>query len=556
MMKPKLLSTLVLLLSSVAFLGAQNESGETPIINALVFHTQPEDVLPGGLDIAPGLHAPDLPILEDADFRARMEAYLGQPLTMERLNEINRAVVAWYREEDIPLVDVILPEQDATNGVVQLLVVKSRVGDVIVEGNDWFAAQYFRSQISLQPDQTVQNSILSEDLNWINRNPFRRADVVYKPGKEFGTTDIVVRTEDRFPVSLNLAYDNTGNSFTGFDRFRATGTWGNAFGMDHTMRIGAIRSEKSEAYEGYTFGYIAPLPWRHTVSLFLSYQETSPDLNTFFAREGSNTDISLRYTLPLPEIDRLENFRHEFTAGFDYRRATSDLIFGNTNTPFDRSRTDVYQFVASYNASLRDQMGATSLTASTYLAPGGFSDFNEDDRFKQAGGASADYIYSSISLDRVTKLGQDFTLHNKLVLQLTTADLISSEQLGLGGMYTVRGYHEREVNGDYGFFLNNEIRTPSISLFKKTGIKNPIEGINDSFQGLAFFDYGEVHQKGDTAAAQDLMSAGVGLRYIYGPYASLRLDVAWPLEDSGAGPGGSSLSEDDVRGHLSLSLTF
>jgi hemolysin activation/secretion protein len=525
-------------------------------LRALVLVATPDEVLPDGLDIAPGIHAPSLPALEDPAFIARLSTFLGQPLTIERLNEISRTIVGWYRDQGIPLVDVVLPEQDASNGVVQMIVVKSRVGRVTVEGGDWFAAQHLQSQIRLKPDQTIQSSILFEDLNWLNRNPFRSADIVYAPGAEFGTTDIIIRTTDRFPLMFSAGYDNSGNQYIGYDRYRAGATWGNAFGLDHIMRLGYITSGDTSQYSAYTFGYIAPLPWRHVVSFFASYQETSPTLNTFFRREGSYLDLSLRYSIPLASPSRYQNLRHEATIGVDFKRGDNDLIFGSFRA--NSTRTDIIQFVGSYHASLRDKLGGTSLTASVYLSPGGLTDDNKRAAFNRVRrDASAKYAYGSVALDRVTRLPLDLTWNLKLVAQFAQVNLLGSEQIGIGGMYTVRGYDERELNGDGGYLVVNELRSPSISVLDKLGWS--AKGARDSLQGLVFVDYGQaiihkplVGQK----KYNDIASAGVGFRYVIAPYLSVVADFGWQLKDSGARANGDSLNLDGYKGHISISLNY
>lgn len=537
---------------------ATAQTDEPTPLRAMVFVATPGEILPGGLEIAEGIHAPGLPALEDAAFRNRLRPYLGRPLTMELLNEVNRDVVAWYREQDVPLVDVIVPEQDATNGVVQMIVIRSRVGQVQIEGGNWFANRQLQSQLRLQPDQTIQSSILAEDINWLNRNPFRSADVIYVPGEEFGTTDIIIRTEDRFPLLFTGGYDNTGNQSTGFNRFRAGVTWGNAFGREHIMRLGIIANDDWDRYHGYTLGYIAPLPWRHTISFFGAYQETNPDLNSFFTREGRNIDLSLRYTMPLQPVSWLPGVRHELVTGLDVKRSNNDLLFGSFRA--NRTQTDIFQWVLSYSASRPDSRGATSVTASLYASPGGVNNSNGTRAFQRArAGSSPTYAYATFSIDRLTRLPADFTWKTRVVGQFARVNLLGSEQMGLGGMYTVRGYDERELNGDTGILLSNEIRTPSVSVFDRFGWSRSPGSARDSFQGLAFLDLGRssvYRPVGNQRKHGNIASAGVGMRYVMGYYVSITADIGWQLRDSGARTNGDSLNEDGWKGHLSVNISY
>ena len=107
-------------------------------------------------------------------------------------------------------------------------------------------------------------------------------------------------------------------------------------------------------------------------------------------------------------------------------------------------------------------------------------------------GARDNYVYGQLTLNRVTRLPLDFTWTVRGLLQESDANLLPSEQFGLGGYDTVRGYDEREVNGDNGFLLSTEVATPPVSLLKILGIQS----VKDQLQFLGFVDYGgtSLHQ--------------------------------------------------------------
>ena len=55
-------------------------------------------------------------------------------------------------------------------------------------------------------------------------------------------------------------------------------------------------------------------------------------------------------------------------------------------------------------------------------------------------------------------------INARATLQASTANLLASEQLFIGGATTVRGYRENIIGGDQGFVLNLEVLTPTIRL--------------------------------------------------------------------------------------------
>jgi len=105
--------------------------------------------------------------------------------------------------------------------------------------------------------------------------------------------------------------------------------------------------------------------------------------------------------------------------------------------------------------------------------------------------------------------------------------------LGLGGYDTVRGYDEREVNGDNGYLVSTEVATPPVSLLNIFGCQK----VKDQLQFLGFVDYGgtSLHQitPADTNPNTNLLGIGPGFRYAINPYLSVRFDYGFQMIPTG-----------------------
>ncbi|WP_408204974.1 POTRA domain-containing protein [Paraburkholderia sediminicola] len=112
----------------------------------------------------------DLPLLAPA-FLQSFDADLGRPLTFDRLAQIRRAVVQRYRDAGQPLVDVYVPEQDVSDGVVRIVVATFRVGQVVARGN---RAQPRLSETLRQTRRGAREQ--SENLDAVE--PGQRRDIV------------------------------------------------------------------------------------------------------------------------------------------------------------------------------------------------------------------------------------------------------------------------------------------------------------------------------------------------------------------------------------------
>jgi hemolysin activation/secretion protein len=520
-------------------------------LKGLVFVDNQQAVKQDGLSGISGIKTDGLADLQTNAFKEIAAKYIGQPVTLAKLNELNREVVAYYNANDYPVVDVVLPEQDITQGVVQLVVLKGKRGEVQVAGNKWFGSKLLAGQIRTKEGEEIRSKKTLADLDWLNRNPFRRVDLVYARGAEVGETDLVLKVQDRFPLRVYAGYENSGNKRTGDNRFFTGFNWGNAFFLDHQLNYQFTTNNDSELFSAHSGSYTAPLPWRHLLNFFGSYGETRTDDSTLNIN-GRSWQISSRYTIPLPKLkNEILVYNQEASFGFDHKNTNNNLESGGTSIL--ETTSEINQFVLNYTGGWRDDWGSTSFAANFIYSPGGLSSDNEDLNFiAQRALAEADYAYAKFNIERVNKLPGDLSLFARATAQVSEANLLGSEQLGAGGFSTVRGYEEREANGDSGFITNLELRSPSLRPLSWAGVSS----VQDELQFLLFWDYASVGNKILTpgeSAHTNLSSVGPGLRYVINPYLTMRFDYGFQLMDSEVVGSNDRFSS---RAHLGLILSY
>lgn len=538
----------------------EDEVQVTETLNGLVIVNSKEEVKRDGLEPVTGLQIRDVPVLGGKEFEKVVAPYFGKPATIRTLKEIQRRIILFCREQDRPLVDVIVPNQEVKNGVVQMVLIEGRIGHLTVKNEEpkWFKDSVITRGIRATSGDVVHEKQLLSDINWLNRNPFREVGLSFKQGDRAGLSDLQLEVEDRLPIRGFVGYEDTGSEITGEDRLIAGFNWGNVFGLDHQLNYQYTTDPSFDLLFAHSGSYVVPLPWRHTLTLFGSYVDiTAEDTIEGVDQSGVNYQASFRYAVPLP---LLRSYQHEVSVGFDFKHNENDLLFGETD--IDSTETDVAQFAVGYSGLLSDPWGRTSVGAQGYYSPGGMFGDNYDTNFNAAHtGAEADYVYGRLTLERITRLPWDFSLVLRGTGQLSDGNLIASEQLGVGGFSSVRGYDEREVNGDRGFYGSIELRTPSYSLlryFKRSQFVQKARLV-DQLQFLAFMDYGmsEFHDPLDTTptspgeTTSHLHSVGGGLRYTISRYFSLRFDYGVQLHDSG-----ENASDYNHRGHLGVVASF
>jgi hemolysin activation/secretion protein len=507
--------------------------GDTDVLvdhlKGVVLVSDPKQVKADGVKGQGSVEASAVPLAQDPDFTSTVQPYLGQAVTMKSLAELTRSIVSYFREHDRPVVNVFVPEQSITGGYVQIVVLISKVEKVQASGAKWFSNDMLRAEVRLRPGEEISGSELNSDLNWINRNPFLQSNILMAPGEAPGTTDLMLRTQDRFPLRVYAGFENSGNQYTGDDRILTGFNYGNLFGLGQQLSYQFTTGENVNKFTAHSGTYVIPLPWRHQLTFFGSYANSSANLGPGLDSGGVNWQVSGRYEIPLPGNDK---FTESITAGFDFKRSNSDLIFGGTSV--SNVFTDVDQFVLGYQASYLDDYGSSTFNGTGFWSPGGFTNNSDNaDYDATTAGARANYAYGQLSLARVTRLPYDFSWTVRGLVQKADSNLLPSEQLGLGGYETVRGYDEREANGDEGFLLSTEVAAPPISLFNLVGVQK----IQDQLQFFGFVDYGGTSLHKLTPAAinpnTNLLSVGPGFRYTINPYLSVRFDYGFQLIDTG-----------------------
>lgn len=490
-----------------------------------------------------GVVVSGLPWLATERARAALAPYVGAPLTEGGLLALKREVLMVCRDHDHPLVLVSVPEQDVTEGVLTLHVAAARLGEVEVRGNRWFDSDFLASQVRTGAGEELTGWALAQDIDWLNRNPFREVDMLLRSGGAPGTTDLLLDVEDRRPWRLYFGYEDTGNELLREERLLYGFNLGDVFGTDQRMDFQWTTAPDFATVNSFSGSYSIPLPWRHTLDLFGGYTDYEPDLPAVFNQGGESWEAATRYSLALPERC---GFVQELSAGFQFRHSDNTLEFGGL--PVTMSATDLAEFVLAWQGRRPDDLGSTALGLSAVWSPGWTSSAAAFDASRA--GAEPEFAYGRLEMQRITRLPCDFTWTLRFEGQVASGPLIGSETFGLGGYRTVRGYEEWEVAVDDGILLSNEARSPGFSLLKRLGCERG----GDQFQWLAFLDYGYGRIDGGGAAADQrvgLSSAGVGFRYGIDDRAAVRFDYGWQMEPSGFNTAGR-----DSRVHLGVTISY
>ncbi len=458
--------------------------------------------------------------------------YLGQPISIRSLNELAREIIIFYRKHDQPVVDVAIPaNQEITDGVVQFVVNEARIGKVRVEGACYFDNCRLLDQLCLSTGSPIYESALLREQRWLYRNPFRIVDLELEPGDQRGETDVIFHVKDKLPWRVYAGYEDTGNRSTGLERTLYGVNWFNAFGRDDQAGYQLTGSSDFNQFLAHSAFYSSALPNRDILTAYVSYAEFQAPLPGFlFANQGSIGQFMLRW---YRELCPRCNYEHGITAGYDFKRIDTELSF--FGVPVLTSSADISQFMFGYHGKQFNACDAWLVGIDAYWSPGGMSSRNNNANFNQVRPfATADYFYTRGYAERRRYLASNLELMSRVTGQLGEGNLLPTEQLGVGGYNSVRGYDINSAIGDSGMFTTLELRTrpmqPGVGC--RYGMQDCFGMLQDQLSTHVFYDFGVAYKH--TALPQEarranLHGVGTGFRYSLQRRLTLRMDYGWAL---------------------------
>ena len=474
---------------------------------------------------ANGILIKNLPLLDRPRFLRQLAPRIGRPFTLSDIQSLSSQVVQWYTRHGRPLMEVTVPPQNISSGIVQVVVTQYRVGKVNVTGNKWFSSKLLRFESGIQVGRPITINELQADLNWLNSNPFRQVNAVFSPGALPGQTDVNLQTRDQFPLRVYSGYDNEGVPSLGRNEYNVGFNWGNAFGLDQLLSYQFTRSFSGN-YTAHSVDWVIPLPWRDRVMIFGSYEQEKAGLNSSFSTLGESGQASIRYIHPLPAPSWLSQ---SVGLGYDFKTTNNNLEFGGTQV--SNAQNSLNQMLFIYHAAETDPFGRTDLQNQLVASFGAFSGMNNSSPPPNSAGLAypANYLYDQVALTRITLLPWGLSSVTRLVGQIADHNLPDSEELDAGGVGSVRGYNPETALGSEGELISEEIRGPA---FDPVGFLHLPTKLRSAAQLGVFIDYADVYQVRDSATAggrADLASAGVEMNYVLGNNLSIDMDYGQQL---------------------------
>jgi Hemolysin activation/secretion protein len=520
--------------------GTQPMPGETVFIPELRgVITVPDaaavsELVPAGFS---GIDTSRTPLLSDPAAAELIRQFLNKPMSFGSLDRLCIGLRTWLRLMGQPFVNVHAPPQEVSAGVIRLVVQRSKLdGELKIEGATYFSEASYRSATALAPGAEIDAVAITDAVNWLGENPYRRATVVAEPGATAGTTRLTLRVLEERPWRLTAGYSNSGTPVTDENRVSASVAWGNAFGRGDQLGYTFSTDPEMERSRSHSANYTMLFRSRRSLTIYGAHAEIESELPAPLTQQGRSWQAGARFSMPLKTVNE---WKQSLALTADFKASDNNLEFATI--PITDNLTHIAQFGATWSLSRSSETLRGSLAASVFASPGGLTGRNHGRYFDVSrAGAKADYVYGQLQgqIGRALPLG--FSWSTSALFQVASGPLLGTEQLNGGGVYGVRGFRESTAFGDEGVVVNNELHLPAFSPFKR----------RDQADVFVFVDAAALRDLGVGGDSVELASAGIGLNYQVRRHFTLRASYGWQLKELPNVSGGNS------HGHVAATIAF
>jgi hemolysin activation/secretion protein len=444
------------------------------------------------------------------------ERYIDLQLNLYDLNRAADSVTQLYRETGFPISRAIIPAQKVENGIVRIEVIEGRLANISITGNNRYPDDLIAARTgSLPRNELVTVPRLERSLLLMNDLPGLSARATLAPGADYGTTDMIIRTEEK-PFAATVSLDNHGRRETGETRLDAALDLNNPLGIGDQLNLRIINTRHDLLSYG-RIGYSLPVSNEGT-RLGATYSKVRYDIGGEFAALGISGEVTnTELVMTHPQV----------------RSRARNIVFGiglrNTKTkqttlgvPTADSSIDLLSLTALGNWVHAD---SASTSATVVLSGNGK---NNPGNLQDAQRAKADIDISHL---RAASKNWDLYLRGNMVF--SSGALPDTEKFSLGGPGSVRGYRPSDLRGETGWVATGELRRQFVA-------------VNTVGVFSLFYDWGAIKADGFTRY-DTLRSAGFGVSVFPHKHLRAKVEYAYPQSDR--------ISGDRKRGRLWLTVS-
>lgn len=440
--------------------------------------------------------------------------YSNRCLDVGDIERILADITKYYIDRAFITTRAYLPQQDLSTGILEILVVEGVLENIVIE--DGNAGSISIANVFPGMEGKLLNlRDLEQGIDQINRLASNNAQLDVQPGAKPGESRVVVRNQPGSRLRLNISTDNQGSKSTGDIQTGITLTMDNQLGFND-MVSATHRASMPNDYDRQFSGSDSL-----NFSIPLGYNTVS--IGTNQSRYASTIRVPSGLDLVSTGTSRSDNLRFDRVM---YRDQSTRATLAATLTAKEAKNFLDGQFlgvssrkltVLDLDSSLTTGFAGGVVTVDFGYAEGldAFGALRDLDYLPEdAARAQFRKLKAGLSFSRPFHMfGMDANFSSQLTGQSAKNTLYGSEQISIGGIYSVRGFVNNTLSGDDGYYVRNEI-----------SVRNPVvvKGETIGTRVYVGYDTGEVRNRAQNVPQGALSGMVVG-------FSANWRGVAWDL---------------------------
>ncbi|MEG4917891.1 ShlB/FhaC/HecB family hemolysin secretion/activation protein [Microcoleus sp. B7-D4] len=462
----------------------------------------------------------------DRELAEVTQQFAGREITFAELIAAEAAVTQKYVAAGyINSGAVIIANQTfpREGGVVKIRIVEGGLDEIVITGNRRLNSNYVRSRLERATRRPLNRSRLLEALQLLQLDPLiGNISAELQAGSRPENSRLEVRVKEADSFSAEVFADNNRSPSVGSFRRGVRINQANLLGLGDGLEVSYANTDGSNEFNG---SYTVPVNARNgTIGFAASAASTNIIEEPFDAAEieGKSRTYELTYRQPI-----VEKPDRTLALGLSFSRQESDTFLSGERFALSaganergETRVSAVRFFQEYVQRTSNQVFAarSQFSLGTNLFGATANDSGPDSSFLAWRG-QAQYV---------RLLAPETLLIVRSDIQLADRPLLSLEQIGIGGVQSVRGYRQDLLLTDSGAIASAEVRIPVWRVPE-------VEGL---LQVAPFIDFGLGWNHSGEKPNPDsdkLLGAGLGLIWQMGDRLNVRLDYGIPLINARSG---------------------
>lgn len=380
--------------------------------------------------------------------QAIVEAYQSSCLSASRINALLGELNRWYQRAGWITTRVYVNEQKLTSGDLQLRVVPGRIEQYQINQNnaDPRIASAFPAHAGL-----LNLRDLEQGLENINRLPSQQGKFKLFPGKETGSSQVMVNVDDKRRVRLSEMVDNSGTAALGKWKSTTEIALDNLSQNNDQLAVGYIRNldkgSLDALFQGGTVNYMIPYGY-HLISASASLMDsrfTLPGINQSYELKTRSAKLGVGYEYL---FHRDQQSKQSLIAGLDISRQQTHVLDIEVESQTRRLS------VAYLGAKGKHYQG-NNVYEWLFRYEQGLGVFNAQQSIPD--GSNPQYRLAKVRLNGTWPV-QDgkAILRSALQLQIAPSNIPTLAQMYVGGRYDVRGFKDNSLYAPSAWHLRSE----------------------------------------------------------------------------------------------------